>query len=89
LQATIYSLNVESLVDVLPPVIAILIGGWLILDRDRHARRAVRSQNRWRRRVGLRLYGAREQRHNIRAAVIVGAWGIALGLWMLASGADF
>jgi hypothetical protein len=62
---------------------------WLILDRGRHARRTVRSQNRWRRRVGVRLYGAKEERHGVRAAVIVGVWGILLGVWMLVSGTDF
>jgi hypothetical protein len=79
----------ESLGDLLPPIVAIAVGVWLILDRQRHAQRTVRSQNRWRRRVGFRLYGMREERHGIRAAVIVGAWGIVLGVWMLVTGTNF
>jgi hypothetical protein len=75
--------------DLLPSLAAIGLGTWLVLDRHRLGRRVVRSQNRWRRRVGLHLYGTREARQSVRAAVIVGAWGIALGLWMLTTGADF
>ena len=67
----------------------ITFGAWLILDRHHHAERAVQSQNHWRRRFGRRLYGAREERHSIRAALIVGIWGIVLGIWMLISGTDF
>jgi hypothetical protein len=65
------------------------VGVWLILDRRRHAQRTIRSQNRWRRRLGLRLYAEKQERHGVRAAVIVGVWGIVLGLWMLVSGTDF
>jgi hypothetical protein len=75
--------------DVLPPLALMILGAWLILDRHEHARRFVRSQNAWRRRVGARSYGSKEERHNVRAAVIVGACGIGLGVYMVVTGTDF
>jgi hypothetical protein len=66
---------------------AIALGIFMVWNRRYAADENIRQQN-WLR-AALRLkrrYGKKEYRHNVRAAWIVGAFSIVLGVYMLVSG---
>jgi uncharacterized membrane protein HdeD (DUF308 family) len=72
-------------VDVVLGIILVAAGVFLIVRRQSQAESWVRQRNQ-----GLaffrmkRRYGERELRHNVRAAAIVGAFAIAIGVLMIA-----
>jgi hypothetical protein len=72
--------------DVVLGLIAIGFGVFLIIRRHSQAESWVSQRNRG---FGLfrmkRRYGERELRHNVRAAVIVGAFAIVVGILMIAN----
>jgi hypothetical protein len=66
---------------------AIALGVFMIWNRRHTAEENIRQQN-WLR-AALRMrrrYGEKEYRHNLRAAWIVGAFSILLGVYLLVSG---
>jgi hypothetical protein len=66
---------------------AIALGIFMVWNRRYTAEENIRQQN-WLR-AALRIkrrYAEKEFRHNVRAAWIVGAFSILLGVYMLASG---
>ena len=70
--------------DVVLGVIAIGFGVYLIVWRHREAARVIRARNRSFERMRLkRRYGEREAGHNVRANVIVGVFGILLGIALI------
>jgi len=66
---------------------AIALGVFMIWNRRHMAEENIQQQNRIRQLFRMkRRYGEREYRHNLRAAWVVGAFSILLGLWILISG---
>jgi hypothetical protein len=66
---------------------AIALGVFVIWNRSHTAAENIRHQNWLRAMLRMkRRYGAKEYRHNLRAAWIVGAFSILLGVYMLVSG---
>jgi hypothetical protein len=66
---------------------AIALGIFMVWNRRYTAEENIRQQN-WLRAAlrSRRRYGEKEYRHNVRAAWIVGAFSILLGVYMLISG---
>jgi uncharacterized membrane protein HdeD (DUF308 family) len=72
-------------VDVVLGVIAIAAGIFLIVRRHSQAQSWIDQRNRGFALLRMkRRYGEKELRHNVRAAVIVGAFAIVLGLVLIA-----
>jgi hypothetical protein len=72
-------------VDVVLGIILIAAGVFLIVRRQSQAESWARQRNQGYAFFRMkRRYGERELRHNVRAAVIVGAFAIVLGVLMIA-----
>jgi len=72
-------------VDVVLGIIAIGAGVFLIVRRHSQAASWVRQRNQGFALLRMkRRYGERELRHNVRAAMIVGAFAIVLGVLLIA-----
>jgi hypothetical protein len=68
-------------------LVAVAMGAFLIWNRRHLAEENIKQQN-WLR-AALRMkrrYGEKEYRHNLRASVVVGTFGILMGVYWLITG---